>query len=70
MTLPISSISGIFEPIMHKICVSFFKLCELYNRVKLTCYERGFAYIYNAQDTFVFLKGKLVSAFCVHPSFI
>ena len=44
-----------------------FKLYELYNRVKLTCYEKEFAYIYNAQDTFVFLKGKLVSAFCVHP---
>ena len=65
-----SSSRGIFEPIMHKICVSFFKLCKLYNGVKLTCYEREFAYIYNAQDTFVFLKGKLVSAFCVHPSLI
>ena len=66
MTFPMSSSSGIFEPIMQKICVSFFKLCELYNHIKLTCYEKERAYIYNAQDTFVFLKGKLVSAFCVH----
>ena len=53
-----SSSSGIFEPIMHKICVSFFKLCELYNHVKLTFIEKECAYIYNAQDTFVFLKGN------------
>ena len=65
-----SSSGGIFEPIIHMLCVSFFKLCELYNHIKLTYYEKECAYIYNAQDTFVFLKGKLVSAFCVHPSLI
>ena len=69
-TFTISSSSGIFEPIMHKIYVSCFKLCELYNHVKPTCYEKEYAYIYNAQDTLVFLKGKLVSAFCVHPYLI